>query len=156
VNIYVCRARHGGAWIPGQLIPSTKKCHVSLLTRVFEYPKYEVLLNVEGGAKLTWMKWDRFFGFPKGAISGGSSFYVARRVVDDAEENSVASRLPDSNSEADFSHYLGKFNPDDGLGKVYIITKVDILRYFVELEFGSSFRSRNIWTKYNYKQVFPK
>lgn len=124
--MYVCRARHEGAWIPGQLIPQNKACLVSLLKGLIEYPRYEVLQNVDNGAKLSWSKWDKFHGFPKGAVAGGSNFFVARRKVEDPEDNSLAGHLQELKLSHAFTHFVGKFNPDDGLGKVSVITEVGI------------------------------
>lgn len=122
VNVYVCRARHEGSWIPGQLVPKNKACLVSLLTRVMEYPRYQVLQNVENGAKLGWVKWDKFQAFPTGAIFGGdNNFFVARRKADDQEDNSLAGHLQ-GRSSSGLSHFVGKINPQDGLGKVSVIT----------------------------------
>lgn len=140
VNVYVCRARHEGAWIPGQLVPKRKVCQVSLLNRVMEYARYEVLQNFENGAKLSWVKWNKFHIFPKGAISGGNNnFYVARRKADEQEDNSLEGHVQGLRSTTGLTHFVGKINPADGLGKVTVTTEVSVtFRGEMELHYGMS------------------
>nr|CAD7205185.1 unnamed protein product [Timema douglasi] len=118
VPVYVCRARHNGVWISGQLRSDQRFCSISLLGVASTSNRYEVLENVDEGARLQWVPWDRFSRIPTGAVAGGET-YVARRVVEDGEE---------SNKDAGpgvlgFTHHLGKLDPKDGLGRITIINQ---------------------------------
>lgn len=109
-DVFVCRARHNGAWVPGRLGANSKACHVSLLGHVFAYDRYEVLQNEEGGARLNWVHWDRYNIVPEGAVGGGDSslYYVARR----------ATTVPGISKR---SHYVvGKLDTTEGMGRISV------------------------------------
>lgn len=115
--MYVCRARHNGVWVSGQLRSKYKECIVSLHSSVHKYFKFEVLQNLDGGAMLSWMPWDKFATIPKGAVAGGQDTYVnyvARKKVAQDEGISFG-----------YTYLIGKFNPRDGLGKITVIDEHD-------------------------------
>ncbi|GAB0100092.1 Protein kinase domain-containing protein [Sergentomyia squamirostris] len=67
-KIYVARARHGGALIPGKLVPSHRCCYVSWGGREHSVKYYEVLCNCPG----QWISSSRGT-FPQHALPGGTS-----------------------------------------------------------------------------------
>lgn len=114
--VFVCRARHNGMWVSGELRPEEKSCIVSFLGTKKSYESYQVLVNVENGARLIWVRWNKFNVVPTGAVAsgdGGESF-VARHVV---ESNTADDTLG-------FTHHIGKLDPKDGLGRINIVNKV--------------------------------
>ncbi|XP_054281996.1 protein unzipped-like isoform X4 [Macrosteles quadrilineatus] len=116
--VHVCRARINGLWVPGRLPLNATECQVSLLGRVFSYPQYEVLENMETGARLSWVQWGRYNPLlPKGAVAGGEQVYVARRKV-----NMIGAR--DEAKVLGPRHHVGKFDPKEGIGRVIVIEGV--------------------------------
>lgn len=130
--MYICRARRDAEWIPGQLIRETKACYVSLLGAVSSYNNYEVLQNVDNGSKLSWFDWDHFHNYPMGIINGGVNLFVARKKVATLEDNDIKSYDTESlKSAKGYSHYVGKFNPKEGFGKISVVTEVIKNCYFI-------------------------
>lgn len=120
---YVCRARHNGLWIPGVLRSGQQQCKISLLGRVFPYERYEVLENVDNGARLSWVRWDRFNGLPAGAVAGGET-YVARRHIE-------ADGKDDNNNAIRMKHFVGKLDMNEGMGRITVIVMVSMIEYWV-------------------------
>lgn len=107
--MHVCRARHNGVWVPGQLRTGAAECQVSL-ERVTGHRHYEVLENTEMGARLSWVKWSRHSPrLEVGAVAGGDS-YVARRRRDVPEGTVLGPR-----------HLVGRYDPHVGIGRVIVI-----------------------------------
>lgn len=88
-------------------------CRVSAQGEVKEYSKYEILENIEGSARLTWVRWDKFSPVvPAGAVLGGKDLIIARRTF---RENGESPGL---------THFLGTLDKSEGFGKISIINQV--------------------------------
>lgn len=119
LHSYVCRALHNGLWIPGVLRYGQHQCQISLSGRVFRYERYEVLENVDNGARLSWVHWDRFNGLTLGAVAGGDmdTMYVARRhVTADGEDG--------GKTAIGMRHLVGKLDTKEGMGRITVIKQV--------------------------------
>ncbi|XP_072155750.1 protein unzipped [Bemisia tabaci] len=126
--VYVCRARHNGVWLVGSLTSGagTGKCVVSLLGRVFQYGKYELLENVEQSSRISWVRWDRFSPPSTGAVSTGErDNYIARRRVDREPEPADADNSPAlvPGPETPPVYLLGKLDTREGLGRIFFINQ---------------------------------
>lgn len=51
------------------------------------YPQYQVLVNVDGSARLEWADWRQFTALPPGAVNVANDVYVARDSVNAALHN---------------------------------------------------------------------
>lgn len=109
-NVYICRASHSGIWIPGQLRIGRQACLISLHDNVHAYEKYEVLENTEGGARLAWVRWDKFNDVPVGAVAGDT--FVARKLV-----------KKDGDKTLGLKHLIGKLDDSNSFGKLSVITE---------------------------------
>lgn len=120
---------HLAEWIPGQLIPEDKSCVTSLLGNVNSSRVYEVLQNVDNGSRLSWAPWDLYHPPLQGMVAGSSKFYVARKRVTGQEDNEVSSQLDGAvRSLKGYTHYVGKFNPEQ-YGRISVITEVRKIWY---------------------------
>lgn len=99
----ICRLRVEGIWVSGGVINNT--CIASSHGQTQRNSKFEVLENQEGGARLSWVKWDKYILIPPGAVTGDDVNYIARR------------KAPETST---FTYYLGRLEPH-GLGKLTII-----------------------------------
>lgn len=111
--VAVCRASYNGMWVSGELRPERKTCVVSFLGVSNSYDRYQVLENVDNGARLAWVRWNTSTVVPAGAVSCGDGVatYIARHNAADL----VAHR---------FTHHIGKLDPKYGFGKISIVNKV--------------------------------
>lgn len=78
--IYVCRAVTDGVIVSGhtQKQDSRDICVVSMHTNVRIHHVFELLLNKDNGAKLTWIAVNQFnSSIPSGAVSGTSDGHVS-------------------------------------------------------------------------------
>ncbi|XP_055714142.1 uncharacterized protein LOC129808322 isoform X2 [Phlebotomus papatasi] len=77
-KLYVARARHGGALIPGKLVPSHRCCYVPWGGREHSVKHYEVLCNCSG----TWISASRGnyspHALPGGTSEKGETLYIGR------------------------------------------------------------------------------
>lgn len=112
--VYVCRAKQNGIWVAGQLRPNQPKCIVSLHGIVHQYERYEILINIEGAARLSWVYRDRFTLNPQGAVTGG----------DEPFRNFIARRNANShNREGSLTYFMGKLDPNNNFGKYTLINQ---------------------------------
>jgi len=88
-SLFVCRSPSGGgdSSRPGQL--SWKGCLVVTGDTSNVYPHYQVLVNVDGSARLEWADWKQFTALPPGAVNVANDVYVARDVANSALYNFV-------------------------------------------------------------------
>lgn len=116
-EIYICRALHNGAWIPGGLHEDREdKCTVSFIGKVYEYERYEVLQNVDNAARLVWSDWQDD-EVPAGAVSCGADIYIAHRA-------SPKFKLIDNNYPIGTSFLIGKVDVKEGLfGRISVINE---------------------------------
>lgn len=116
-RVVVCRASYDGMWVSGELRPEQKSCVVSFLGAKKHYERYQVLENVDGGARVVWVSWNKFSVVPTGAVAcgDGAGTFVARHRV----ESNVADDVGDH-----LTHHIGKLDPKDGLGKISVVNKV--------------------------------
>lgn len=123
--VVVCRASYNGIWVSGELRPELKSCVVSLLGAKKNYDRYQVLQNVDNGARLDWVQWNKFGLVPMGAVAceNGVEMFVARHRVSTNEESNTADDTDDYGTVG-FTHHIGKLDPNAGLGKISIVNKV--------------------------------
>jgi hypothetical protein len=123
--VVVCRANYNGMWVSGELRPEQKSCVVSLLGAKKSFERYQVLHNMDNGARLDWVRWNKFDLVPTGAVACGNGVetFVARHRVSTKEESNTADDTDDY-GVVGFTHHIGKLDPNAGLGKIGIVNKV--------------------------------
>ena len=123
--VVVCRANHNGMWVSGELRLEDKTCTVSFLGTKKRYERYQVLQNVDDGARLSWFRWNKFHVVPAGAVACGDGVetFVARRRVGSNEASNTADAT-NIDGMLGFTHHVGKLDPKDGLGKISIVNEV--------------------------------
>lgn len=124
-HLYVCRAKINGILVAGQVRPSKSECVVSLHEKVHSFGRYELLINKEDSARLSWVSRSKFNLDPPGAVTGGNVpflNFIARRKV-----------KPDEIKEGGFTYLMGKFDPSNNLG---VYTLVNEAGTEVEFEDG--------------------
>ena len=116
--IYVCRANYDGIWVSGELRTEQKGCVVSLQGIRRKYDHYQVLENVENGARLSWVRWNKMnVVIPMGTVScAQAETFVARHRVE--ESNGADEDLPEVN------YHIGRLDTKDGFGKISIVNRV--------------------------------
>lgn len=123
--VVVCRANYDGMWVSGELRPEDKSCIVSFLGVKKSYERYQVLQNVDDGARLGWFRWNKYLVVPTGAVACGDGVetFVARRRAGSNEESNTAD---DTNIDGTvgFTYHIGKLDPKDGFGKISIVNEV--------------------------------
>jgi hypothetical protein len=75
-----------------------------------------VLDNVDNGARLSWIFWDRFHLLQYGSVSGGEA-YVARREKKGASDEKTGRNLG-------LNHLIGKLDVNEGFGYMFVINEV--------------------------------
>jgi hypothetical protein len=112
-------------WVSGELRPEDKSCIVSFLGVKKSYERYQVLQNVDDGARLSWSRWYKYSIVPTGAVACGDGVetFVARRRGGSNQESNTAY---DTNIDGTpgFTYHIGKLDPKDGLGKISILNEV--------------------------------
>ncbi len=88
-SMFVCRSPGGGGDLSraGQL--SWDGCSVAESGSTKVYKTYQVLVNVDGSARLEWKDWRQFEALPQGAINVANDVYVAREIANAAMFNYV-------------------------------------------------------------------
>jgi hypothetical protein len=101
---------------------------VSFLGVKESYERYQVLQNVEDGARLGWFLWNKYLVVPTGAVACGDGVetFVARRRGGSNEESNTAD---DTNIDGTlgFTYHVGKLDPKDGFGKISIVNEVMLI-----------------------------
>jgi hypothetical protein len=115
-------------WVSGELRPEDKSCIVSFLGVKKSYEKYQVLQNVDDGARLGWINWNKYHVVPTGAVACGDGVetFVARHRGGSNEESNTAD---DTNIDGTlgFTYHIGKLDPKDGFGKISIVNEVILI-----------------------------
>ena len=78
-SLFVCRTGGGDLSRPGQL--DWKGCRVVTGETSEVLLHYQVLVNMDGSARLEWQDWKQFTALPPGAVNVASDIYVAREVA---------------------------------------------------------------------------
>lgn len=107
--VYICRATVTGVWVTGQLRPQNHVCIVSLYKKVEEYHQFEVLVNIDNSARLSWKGKNKYTNIPQGAVTTGES-----RIL-------VARKPLETNKAGSMTHYVGTFNPSENLGVYHLV-----------------------------------
>ncbi|XP_026488386.1 protein unzipped [Vanessa tameamea] len=100
--IYVCRTRHEGDMLLGQLRPDYTSCAVSGSK---SYNVFEVLENIENASLIMWKSWNKFNSKPSGAVVGdssGDSVFIGRMKA-----------------ESGFSHNIGRIIYESTVGFLF-------------------------------------
>ncbi|CAH1395809.1 unnamed protein product [Nezara viridula] len=126
-KIYICRAKHigMGKWVPGQLKTGSGGCLISQHDKVETYEKYEVLENVEGGARLSWGKWSKLSDVPVGAVSAGESYVARKKIKLDDDPNTESLGV---------THLIGKLTDYSGFAKLTAVNEEGKEQDFTEGE----------------------
>lgn len=110
---FFCRINNQGMWLLGQVKTTGKDantCVAFMHDQIYRKTVFDILENGDNGAKLSWMRWDKFHAPPSGTVSlvlsGDNYNYVARKAIPDSKDG--------------YSHQLGRLDPD-GLGKLTVI-----------------------------------
>ncbi|CAG9831397.1 unnamed protein product [Diabrotica balteata] len=115
--VYVCRAKINSVWISGQIRPNRNVCVVALYKKVSDYKEFDVLVSIEGSARLSWIHKNKYTLISQGAVTSGENAlksFVARR-----EANS-------HNKEGSLSYYIGKYTPTENLGMFFVVDQNNI------------------------------
>jgi hypothetical protein len=119
-------------WVSGELRPEDKSCIVSFLGVKKSYERYQVLQNVDDGARLGWFSWSRYGVLPTGAVACGDGVetFVARHRGGSNEESNTAY---DTNIDGTlgYTYHIGKLDPKDGFGKISILNEVMFIPLWV-------------------------
>lgn len=110
--VYICRAKVTSIWVTGQLRPKNHVCVVSLYKKVEEYKQFEILINIDHGARLSWVGKNKYTNIPQGAVTSGENVlrtFVSRKPTDSEKK---ASSL---------THYVGTFYPSENLGVYHLV-----------------------------------
>lgn len=99
--IYLCRARHEGDMILGQLRPDYTSCAVSASK---SYNIFEVLENIENASLINWIPWFRFHAKPSGGV-----------VVDSSVDSVFIGRMK---AQSGYSHYIGRIAYENVIGQL--------------------------------------
>ncbi|KAJ8935068.1 hypothetical protein NQ318_009265, partial [Aromia moschata] len=114
--VYICRAKLNSVWIPGQLRPKKHVCVVSLYKKVTPYKQFELLINIEGSSRLSWVNKDKYTLIPPGAVTSGSG--------DNTHKTFIARRkAKSSNRDGSLTYHVGKFLPNENLGVFHFVNE---------------------------------
>lgn len=97
--IYLCKTRHEGDMLLGQLRPDYTTCTVSSSK---SYPVFEVLENIENASLIIWNPWYKFNSKPSGAV-----------VVDSSVDSVFTGRVK---AEKTLSHNIGRIIYESTVG----------------------------------------
>lgn len=97
--LYVCRTMHSGVLVAGTQKENEKVCTVTIHGVVHSYTKYELLENVDGAARISWVHWNRFLQPQLGAV------YIDKMLV--ARHEAPKDKKPR------YTHYIGTLRAID-------------------------------------------
>lgn len=126
--LYVCRAMHSGVWVAGTQKEKEKVCTVTIHGTVQSYEKYELLENVDGAARISWVYWDRFSQPHLGAVYVDKMILVARHEV------------PKDKRKPRYTHYIGSLSSAENFGTIVFVNEVGV-------EIASSIKSSELGKK---------
>ncbi|XP_059094210.1 protein unzipped-like isoform X2 [Tigriopus californicus] len=77
----VCRAAlaGGGGYHAGQL--RAQACRIVVGDVILSYRNYQVLVSIDGAARLEWERWKQFNPLPAGSINVDKDIFVARSLI---------------------------------------------------------------------------
>jgi len=112
--LYVCRAMHSGVWVAGTQKEKEKVCTVTIHGVVQSYEKYELLENVDGAARISWIQWNKYTPPPVGAVYADKTMLVARHEV------------PKDLEKPRYTHYIGTLSSPENFGTIVYVNEVSI------------------------------
>ncbi|CAH0556536.1 unnamed protein product [Brassicogethes aeneus] len=109
--VYICRAKANGIWVTGQLRLDKNVCIVSHYNHVNEEKNFEILINIENSARLSWVYRDKYTLNPQGAVCSDEqhTLFIARRK---AKVHGKGGSL---------SYYVGIFDSTEDLGVFHLV-----------------------------------
>ncbi|XP_011694033.1 PREDICTED: protein unzipped [Wasmannia auropunctata] len=110
--LYVCRAMHSGVWVAGTQKEIEKNCTVTIHGAVRKYEKYELLENVDGAARISWVEWNKYMQPHLGAVYVDKKDLVARHPA-------VAKDM----KKPRYTHYIGTLSPPDNFGSIVYVNE---------------------------------
>ncbi|KAL6439201.1 hypothetical protein ACFW04_003852 [Cataglyphis niger] len=105
--LYVCRAMHNSVWVAGTQRDKERVCTVTIYGSVQSYDKYELLENIDGAARIAWIRLDQYLQPHVGAVYVDSKMLVARHMV------------PKDKKER-FTHYIGTLSSENFGNIIYV------------------------------------
>ncbi|XP_071639788.1 beta-pore-forming protein unzipped isoform X2 [Temnothorax longispinosus] len=108
--LYVCRAMHSGVWVAGTQKEKEKVCTVTIHGVVQSYEKYELLENVDGAARISWVSWDRFKQPHLGAV------YVDKMLV-------ARHEVAKDRKKSRYTHYIGTLSSVENFGTIVYVNE---------------------------------
>ncbi|KYQ57336.1 Protein unzipped [Trachymyrmex zeteki] len=109
--LYVCRAIHSGVWVAGTQKEKEKVCTVTIHGVVQSYEKYELLENVDGAARISWIQWNKYTPPPVGAVYVDKTMLVARHEV------------PKDLEKPRYTHYIGTLSSPENFGTIVYVNE---------------------------------
>lgn len=110
----MCRAIHSGVWVAGTQKEKEKVCTVTIHGVVQSYEKYELLENVDGAARISWIQWNKYTPPPVGAVYVDKTMLVARHEV------------PKDLEKPRYTHYIGTLSSPENFGTIVYVNEVSI------------------------------
>ncbi|XP_032683995.1 protein unzipped isoform X2 [Odontomachus brunneus] len=109
--LYVCRAMHSSSvWVAGTQKSKEKRCTVTLHGSVQSYSsKYELLENIDGAARIAWVRWTKFSQPMLGAVYVDKMLVARYKTDSDDKKNTTKSR---------YTHYIGTLNSNNNFGSI--------------------------------------
>lgn len=129
--LYVCRAMHSGVWVAGTQKENEKVCTVTIHGVVQSYEKYELLENVDGAARISWVHWDRYMQPHLGAVYVLDKMLVARHEV------------PKDKKKPRYTHYIGTLSSVENFGTIVYVNEVST-------KFANSIKSQKLEKRKKY------
>lgn len=117
--LYVCRAMHSrGIWVAGVQKDKERYCTVTLHGSVESYDKYELLENVDGAARITWVHRKKYSQAVVGAVYVDKMLVARYKANNEDKVDSTKSR---------YTHYIGTLSSNDNFGSIIYANEVSIL-----------------------------
>lgn len=111
--LYVCRAMHSSVWVAGTQKEKERTCTVTIHGLVQSYDKYELLENVDGAARVSWVPWNRYTQPHVGAV------YVDKMLV-------ARHEVPKDKKKPRYTHYIGTLSSVENFGTIIYVNEVGI------------------------------
>jgi len=101
---------HSSVWVAGMQRYKEKHCTVTIHGIVQSYDKYELLENMDGAARITWVSWNKYIQPPVGAVYA-NKMLVARYEIPMEEKSR-------------YTHYIGTLSSTDNFGNIIYANEV--------------------------------
>ncbi|KAL6260215.1 hypothetical protein P5V15_007750 [Pogonomyrmex californicus] len=108
--LYVCRAMHSGVWVAGTQKENERICTVTIHGVVQPYERYELLENVDGAARISWVHWDKYMQPHVGAV------YVDKMLV-------ARHGVSKERKKPRYTHYIGTLNSIENFGTIVFVNE---------------------------------